>query len=992
MKHKTMKKVFFILVCLATCIYTSNTFSQCLSGYEDGFETPENYGFWQNLSDDDFNWTRKSGPTTSTLTGPSAANEGNFYLYTESSSPNYGNKVARVSVYDQTVPTNLSGFEISFDYHMYGSSMGSLALIAYEYGNLSNPIYLWQMNDNQGDIWFNTIINLDAFIGSNLQLVFEGTTANSYRSDMALDNIRMTECTNNICNLPPVASFSFINNDPTLTFVPGSVIGDTFVWDFGDGNFQTQTLADLSNTLPTHTYATDGTYTVCMTAQKNGCPSDQTCQNVTIGNVCNLPPVASFSFINNDPTLTFVPGSVIGDTFVWDFGDGTSQTQTIDQLANTLPVHTYATDGTYTVCMTAQKNGCPSDQTCQNVTISNVCNLPPVASFSFINNDPTLTFVPGSVIGDTFVWDFGDGTSQTQTINQLANTLPVHTYATNGTYTVCMTAQKNGCPSDQTCQNVTINNNSIGAGSCLNTYLEGFESVNQSGWQNLQNDDIDWIVNSGGTPSGSTGPSNAIEGNNYLYVETSGSNSGGKSALVYVHAQYLSPNLSSATFNFDYHMYGSGMGTLNLIALVNGSPTTIWTLSGNQGDNWHQASVDLSAFIGTNIELQFEAITGPNYRSDMAIDNFTFDDCIANSSCNSTPISDFTFVSNNDPSFLFVPGSVIGDTFIWNFGIGNTLTQNGSQLANNPPTYTYPANGNYTVCLTSIIDGCPTQDVSCQNITVNNVNSWGCTNAQPIPFYESYENGIGLFTQNTNDDMNWTQKSGGTPSYSTGPNSAQDGNHYIYVEASGNANKTASITSPCFDLSGTNAPEFSFQRNMRGAHMGSLSLDFYGNGQWFNDVMVLTSTTPTNGDWEGIGGSIYDLEPGMLNCNDCKIRLKATVGTSYQSDICVDKFELFDSSTNRLASNNIDQVIADLADFTLFPNPATANVNLNFEEMDQVEEVLVSNLVGQSLSVDYDSSNDKMISLDISNLKPGYYMVTVVYNFGKSKTKKLIVK
>lgn len=900
-------------MCLTTCLYSSNIFSQCFSGYEDGFEAPEFSGFWQNLSDDDFDWTQKSGQTSSSSTGPLSANEGNFYLYTESSSPNYGNKVARVSVFDQSVQSNLSGFEVTFDYHMYGSSMGTLELIAYEFGNLNSPIVLWQMSGNQGNAWNTAVVNLDQFIGSNLQLVFQGTTANSYRSDMAIDDLIFTECT---------------------------------------------------------------------------------------GSNCNLPPVASFTYINNDPTLTFVPGSVIGDNFIWDFGDGTSQTQTIDQLVNTLPDHTYNANGTYTVCMTALKNGCPSDQTCQNVTISGICNTVPISDFSINVGSSSVDVIPGSVIGDNFILDFGDGTSLSLTYAQLTSTPIVHNYSANGNYTVCLTALINNCTTtDQSCQNVTISGVSTGGGSCLNSYVEGFETPNPSGWQNLQNDDIDWTLRSGGTPSSNTGPSAAIEGNYYLYVETSGSNSGGKTAEIYAHYKDLtSSSLTDVAFNFDYHMYGSTMGTLNLIAYINGdtsNPVTLWSLSGNQGNNWIQASVSLNPYIGSNIELHFQAITGSSYRSDMAIDNITMDECSGNSNCNTVPISDFSYVSSNDPSFLFFPGSVIGDTFIWDFGIGNLLTQNGTQIANNPPTYTYPANGTYTVCLTAIIDGCPGQDQSCQNVTVSGVNSGGsgCISAQPLPYFESFENGISTFTQNTDDDMNWTSKSGGTSSSSTGPLGAYNGTYYVYVEASGNANKVASITSPCFDLTSTNAPEFSFQRNMRGAHMGSLSIDFYGNGQWFNDVMVLSSTTATSGAWAAVGGSIYGLESGMTNCNDCKIRLRATVGSSYQSDIAVDQFEIFDGSTMaRLGSNDNDQSALILADFTLFPNPATNNVNLSFEDVEQMEQVIVSNIMGQTVSVGYTTSNAKDINLDISNLDPGYYFVTVLYNFGKTKSKKLIVE
>ena len=49
-------------------------------------------------------------------------------------------------------------------------------------------------------------------------------------------------------------------------------------------------------------------------------------------------------------------------------------------------------------------------------------------------------------------------------------------------------------------------------------------------------------------------------------------------------------------------MYGASMGTLEV--LVNG--TSLWSMSGDQGDQWNFAQVDLSAYAGnTNITIEF---------------------------------------------------------------------------------------------------------------------------------------------------------------------------------------------------------------------------------------------------------------------------------------------------------------------------------------------------------------------------------------------------
>ena len=56
-------------------------------------------------------------------------------------------------------------------------------------------------------------------------------------------------------------------------------------------------------------------------------------------------------------------------------------------------------------------------------------------------------------------------------------------------------------------------------------YSEGFEgSIGL--WSQNAGDDLDWTVNSNGTPSSNTGPSSAVEGNSYIYVEASGNGTG----------------------------------------------------------------------------------------------------------------------------------------------------------------------------------------------------------------------------------------------------------------------------------------------------------------------------------------------------------------------------------------------------------------------------------------------------------------------------------
>ncbi len=149
-----------------------------------------------------------------------------------------------------------------------------------------------------------------------------------------------------------------------------------------------------------------------------------------------------------------------------------------------------------------------------------------------------------------------------------------------------------------------------------------------TGWRNELGDNIDWTVDNGGTGSSNTGPSTDYNpGNstgNYLYTEASVSGLGfpSKQALLTSPCFDLQ-NLQNTELSFAYHMYGSTMGSLTVEVNDGGSWNQVWTLSGDQGNAWDTARLNLSAYDGKVIQVRFNAITGSNWVSDIAIDDIT---------------------------------------------------------------------------------------------------------------------------------------------------------------------------------------------------------------------------------------------------------------------------------------------------------------------------------------------------------------------------------
>lgn len=151
-------------------------------------------------------------------------------------------------------------------------------------------------------------------------------------------------------------------------------------------------------------------------------------------------------------------------------------------------------------------------------------------------------------------------------------------------------------------------------------YNEDFES-SFGGWDQSTDDDFDWSRLSGATPSSNTGPSAAYSGSNYLYMESSTPNYSTKKAII-TSPCYSLRGISQASFSFRYHLYGStSMGNLKLEATSDGNNwITVWSESGNLGNSWNSAEINLASYLGGSLQLRFNGVTGTTWQGDMAID------------------------------------------------------------------------------------------------------------------------------------------------------------------------------------------------------------------------------------------------------------------------------------------------------------------------------------------------------------------------------------
>lgn len=149
-------------------------------------------GRWKNRPDQSFNWLVREGPTPTPETGPDtdASGDGRYlYLETSGQACNDEQSAQLYSHCIQLDKMNADTCHLSFNYHMYGSSVGRLRLEASSDGG-ENWQTLWSKEGNQGDRWHKVYLSLDRYAdGSILQFRFTGTGSSEAKGDMALDNI-----------------------------------------------------------------------------------------------------------------------------------------------------------------------------------------------------------------------------------------------------------------------------------------------------------------------------------------------------------------------------------------------------------------------------------------------------------------------------------------------------------------------------------------------------------------------------------------------------------------------------------------------------------------------------------------------------------------------------------------------------------------------------------------------------------------------------------
>jgi len=229
----------------------------------------------------------------------------------------------------------------------------------------------------------------------------------------------------------PIANFTASNTSgcPPLnvSFTNTGSTSGSFLWNFGDGTTSTQQS-------PSHTYSSLGEYDVTLIVS-NGFGCTDTLFEEELIHASNEiatynPPQAITSC--SPFTASFEIEANAGETYIWDFGDGTTYT-------GTAPSHMYTEPGEYVVSLLVQNAG-PCGLIYPEYQTIIIEGEAPIFDVEIDICPPhAVTFNDGSDEAVSWLWDFGDGTSSTAES-------PVHTYPNMYSHHVSLTTTTaNGC-------------------------------------------------------------------------------------------------------------------------------------------------------------------------------------------------------------------------------------------------------------------------------------------------------------------------------------------------------------------------------------------------------------------------------------------------------------------------------------------------------------------------------------------------------------------
>ena len=540
-----------------------------------------------------FNWTRNAGPTASTGTGPVRDHTLNstdgHYMYTEASYPQWEGDQAIFS--SPMFPLTSSICNLEFWYHMEGAHVGQLAV----YVNHSYGVeQVFVQNGPVSNLWKQASIPIGSH--RNVNVSFVGTIGVSFQGDMAIDDVKMTNCKpSGTCT-----DEEFICSSGNTSCTDARKVCD-FVSDCADNS-------DEANCKGLCSFETD----YC--GWKNG------------SNPLQLLRVQSsrFGHPNYDHTTKKSGG--------WFLAIDAKKGKKGDKASILYPKIGTATKGKCYFSLWYHIEG-------QDVGTINI-----------YANDGSSQKKVWSMGADSGAGWY-EGGFFIGRVSSIAVTIEVvHGGGTTGDIAIddvgfhrcfagaeeCMAdefqcASGQCIPIDKVCDLVQDCFDNSDESACIGNC--NFEK-DSCGWElEAAYDDFNWEIAQGGTGSYGTGPDNdhtlGTPAGHYVYVEGSYPRVKGDAAWM-MSPWFVNPTYN-CQFSFWVHMMGRNIGELNVYVITTKSKDLVWTLAKEQDVVWVQQTVKLPRLDAFRILM--EGVIGDGYESDISIDDISFKECGIRSLC-----------------------------------------------------------------------------------------------------------------------------------------------------------------------------------------------------------------------------------------------------------------------------------------------------------------------------------------------------------------------
>lgn len=364
-------------------------------------------------------WGTGSATTPSQNTGPASdlSGTGN-YIYTEASR---GSAEARISTPPIIIDPIYANPYLFFSYHMYGGGIIDMD-VEVDDGSSAMVIrsLIGQQQTSSAAPWIADSLDLSPYIGDTITITFIGD-ANNFTGDMALDGIEVRDALLPCPDPTNLTVSNILQNEFTLnwsTTNAGQSVVTYYDMNIGPSSIVVLTSqtspVTINNLIPNTSYSIS-VYDTCSFGIFSGSLYDTVttlaCDTVT-ANFTNVNSYLGVAFDGNT--------SINADSLAWNYGDGNSGT---GFNVN----HNYAGAGVYNVSLYAYSDCGVGDTLTLPIRVCDT--LTPQLNFNTFNDSIAFDASGSNAAG--FMWDFGDGNSDTNRIGS-------HTYANSGTYTITL--------------------------------------------------------------------------------------------------------------------------------------------------------------------------------------------------------------------------------------------------------------------------------------------------------------------------------------------------------------------------------------------------------------------------------------------------------------------------------------------------------------------------------------------------------------------------